>query len=78
MLTTSAIVAAHAIHEASFADTEKPPAMSAMSRSTSDEDIVEPTIATAITAIVVIATESGGWVAAGWALAAGVRSFIGG
>src|SRR5271169_2768670 len=60
MLTTSAIVA---MHEASSADTEKPPPMSAISRSTSCEDIVEPTIATAITPIVVIATESGGWAA---------------
>src|SRR5437870_11638979 len=72
MLTTSAIVATHAIQDASSADTEKPPPMSAISRSTSCEEIVEPTIATAITPIVVIATESGGWAATACAaLAAG-------
>src|SRR5271169_1973406 len=74
MLTTSAIVA---MHEASSADTEKPPPMSAISRSTSCEEIVEPTIATAITPIVVTATESGGWAATACAaLAPGARSFI--
>src|SRR4029077_15208645 len=61
MLTTSAIVATQAIQDASSADSEKPPPISAISRSTSCEDIVEPTIATAITPIVVIATGSGGW-----------------
>ncbi len=60
MLTTSAIVATHAIHDAWSADTEKAPAISAISRSTSCEEMLEPTMAMAITAIVVIATESGG------------------
>jgi hypothetical protein len=45
-------VAAHAIHDASSADTEKAPAMSAISRSTSCEEMLEPTIAIAITPIV--------------------------
>src|SRR3984893_13386146 len=79
MLTTSAIVATEAIQDASSADTEKPPPMSAISRSTSCEEIVEPTIATAITPIVVIATESGGWAATACAaLAPGPRSLISG
>jgi hypothetical protein len=77
MLTTSAIVAAQAIQDASSADTEKPPAMSAMSRSTSCEEIVEPICATAIAPIVVIATESGGWaVSVCAALAPEARSLI--
>src|SRR5271168_3972810 len=77
MLTTSAIVATEAIQDASSADTEKPPPRSAISRSTSCEEIVEPTIATAITPIVAIATESGGWApTACAALAPGARSFI--
>jgi len=42
------------------ADTEKAPAMSATSRLPSCEEMLEPTIATAITPIVVIATECGG------------------
>src|SRR5271156_5689600 len=77
MLTTSAIVATEAIQDASSADTEKPPPMSAISRSTSCEEIVEPTIATAITPIVVIATGSGGWAApAGATLAPGPWTII--
>src|SRR5579859_669145 len=77
MLTTSAIVATQAIQDASSADSERPPPISAISRSTSCEDIVEPTIATAITPIVVIATGSGGWaVTAGAALAPGAWSII--
>ena len=65
------IVATQAIQDASSAESEKPPPMSAISRSTSCEDIVEPTIATAITPIV-IATGSCGWAAtAGAALAPG-------
>ena len=40
--TTSAIVATHVIQDASSADTEKPPPMSAISRSTSCEEIVDP------------------------------------
>src|SRR5271163_4283414 len=63
MLTTSAIVATQAIQDASSADSENPPPMSAISRSTSCEEIVEPTIATAITPIVAVATGSGGWAA---------------
>jgi hypothetical protein len=52
---------------------------STISRSTSFEEIVEPTIATAITPIVVIATESGGWAATVCAvLAPGARSLIAG
>src|SRR5438552_14079846 len=79
MLTTSAIVATHAIQDASSADTEKPPPMSAISRSTSCEEIVEPTMATAITPIVVIATESGGWAATACAAPApAARSLIAG
>src|SRR5579864_4456125 len=79
MLTTSAIVATQAIQDASSADSEKPPPISAISRSTSCEEIVEPTIATAITPIVVIATESGGWAAtARAALAPEARSLISG
>src|SRR5580658_5991692 len=72
MLATSAIVATQAIQDASSADSEKPPPISVISRSTSCEEIVEPTIATAITPIVVIATGGGGWAAtAGAALAPG-------
>ena len=51
--------------------------MSAISRSTSCEEILDPTIAIAITPIVVIATESGGWAATPCtALAAEPRSLI--
>src|SRR5258707_15108022 len=61
MLATSAIVATQAIQDASSADTDKAPVMSAISRSTSCEEMLEPTMAIAITPIVVIATGSGGW-----------------
>jgi|SRR5690349_9730893 hypothetical protein len=77
MPATSAIVAMHAIHDAWSADTEKAPAMSAISRSTSCEEMLEPTMAIAITPIVVIATESGGWAASACAaLAPEARSLI--
>jgi hypothetical protein len=39
-----------------------PPAMSAISRSTSCEEMPEPTMAIAITSIVVIAPKTGEWV----------------
>jgi hypothetical protein len=77
MPATSAIVATHAIHDAWSADTEKAPAMSAISRSTSCEEMLEPTMAIAITPIDVIATDSDGWAASGCAvLAPEARSLI--
>ena len=68
---TSAMVAVQAIQEASSAEIEKPPPMSAIPRSTSWEEMVEPTVASAMTPIVSIATGSGG---RGGAETAGLRS----
>ena len=77
MLTTSAIVATQAIHDASSADTEKAPAMSAISRSMSCEEMLDPTMATAIAPIVVIAAGSGRWEPpVGAAVAAAARSLM--
>src|SRR5271165_1358920 len=57
---TSAMVAMQAIQEASSAETEKPPPMSAMARSTSCDEMLEPTIAIVMTPMVSIASGSGG------------------
>src|SRR6516164_317074 len=57
---TSAMVAVQAIQEASSAEMEKPPPTSAIPRSTSCEEMVEPSVANAMTPIVSIATDSGG------------------
>jgi hypothetical protein len=64
MLTTSAIVATHAIQEAWSAEMEKAPPTSAMSRSTNWEEMLDPTIAMTMTAMVVIAVDKGGGPAA--------------
>ena len=57
---TSAIVPTHAIQEALSDETEKAPPISAISRSTSCEVILDPIIAIVMTPIVSIATGSGG------------------
>src|SRR5438552_1371092 len=61
---TSAIVAIQAIQDASSEETENPPPTSAMARSTSCEEMLEPTMATVTTPMVAIATERGGGPAA--------------
>jgi hypothetical protein len=65
MPATSAMVATQAIQDASSAETEKAPPMSAMARSTSCEEMLEPTMAMVMTAMVWIATDSGGGLAGG-------------
>src|SRR5689334_18246879 len=78
MLTTSAIVAAQPIQEAWSAETESAPPTSAMSRSTSWEEMLDPTMAMAMMAMVVIAVDKGGRPAATVAGAAlEVRSVMG-
>src|SRR5215831_14943001 len=59
------MVATHAIQEASSAEREKPPPTSAIARSTSWEEMLEPTIAIEMTTMVSTATRSGGSAGAG-------------
>src|SRR5271170_7889495 len=69
------MVAIQAIQDASSAETENAPPTSAMARSTSCEEMLEPTMAIVMTAMVWIATESGGGLAGG---ASGVPVDLGG
>ncbi len=62
---TSAMVAVQAIQEAWSEETKKAPPMSAIARSTSWEEMLEPTMASATTPIVPAATDSGGSVLLG-------------
>src|SRR6266852_4250380 len=65
MAATSAMVAVQAIHDAWSEEMVKAPPTSAIARSTSWEEMLEPTMASATTAIVPMATESGGRVLLG-------------
>ena len=56
---TSAMVAMHAIQDASSAEMEKAPPTSAISRSTSWDEMLEPSMATTTTPIVWIAIRRG-------------------
>src|SRR5215813_13712694 len=60
MLATSAIVAAQAIQDASSADTDSPPPTSGIPRSTSWEEMLDPSWASAMMPMVLIATGRGG------------------
>src|SRR5713226_5890833 len=65
MAATSAMVAVQAIHDAWSEEMEKAPPTSAIARSTSWEELLEPTIASATTPIIPTATDSGGRVLLG-------------
>ena len=60
MAATSAMVAMQAIQDAWSAETEKAPPMSAIARSTSWDEMLDPTMAIVTMPIVWIATERGG------------------